>query len=879
MAKSRYSVICPSCDADVPVAATASVGKKIECPKCKYRFPCPPPPGGDAEADEPKGKGKGKKADKKKGGSTVLIGAGLGVLAVAVLVGGAIFVLGDSEEPPKSNPNGGGTVTPVPPPQGLTPPPPTVTTPPPTTTGSGNHGPKSGPSDPDVTPPPAGRPSAEVQRPPRSTPLPEVTNLIPGDAVGVYHVNTAQAVKTPLYRAFFDPTIRDLFQDSFFFRSELISGYVHAVVGPDRDPFVVLRTESPVDDKVMLAQWGSEAVGIPKDSPVRNRYFYLLKSNPFLKAVGGAFAPDSVAGQLGVRLANGPKKAADRPWAFHAYDDQTLILTTEPSMVRFLGDLQTNGYPPFKTHVEEKAAMPDAPAGGAPGAATPEGPRPAGGPTPAGGAPVSGAPAAPPKRLFTTIRNYQTIEPDLKRTLNTFETNPAGDPPVAIYAETLDQRMLASRGVGRAVGRELPPAQGLVEAVRVLGFALTGFNNERLTGSVSLEFVSDDAAKVAAHQQVLPSLLPATFALGPVLGYRVYLVNEVGPPPAQTADGALPPGGQPPAASGTPGNGFPLGVLPLGGQLPTIPEPVGAFPFFPLGSSPNSPSGTVPYPQPGPGGFPPPTGSPDVPPGPGGPGTNPDGTPGGPPVPAGPRVSAVTVSANDRVLNIDTAILWGEDKFAAKVMPVVNRTAAQFRGKMVVLSGKTDADTLAAVGPKLVARKAPFPRGALDRVAQQDRFRLSYPPEQRTSFLADLLPYIGRGGLRTQLQDRKFAWYAPENLPSAEAWVPEFLVPSYPAVVVAGDEPARAGRPAARRDELRRPRRRRPRRRPVRPEEPGTGEVSRHHRVRLGFDRGRHQGRVVEHGVSDPGPARPAAAVDRWRRFNAGRRRRLRRCR
>ena len=58
----RFTTNCPSCDAGVAVKA-ALVGKKIECPKCKFRFVVPAPAGGEpaapAKADKP---GKSKSA-------------------------------------------------------------------------------------------------------------------------------------------------------------------------------------------------------------------------------------------------------------------------------------------------------------------------------------------------------------------------------------------------------------------------------------------------------------------------------------------------------------------------------------------------------------------------------------------------------------------------------------------------------------------------------------------------------------------------------------------------------------------------------------------------------------------------------------------------
>src|SRR5437588_34790 len=106
---------CPSCEAMVPIRDPSLIGKKIDCPKCKYRFVVEEP-GGDGE-DEPapekgarkgkpgdKGKGGPRRADdeaperagkKKAGGSALLfVGIGLGVVALIALVVGGLWVFG-----------------------------------------------------------------------------------------------------------------------------------------------------------------------------------------------------------------------------------------------------------------------------------------------------------------------------------------------------------------------------------------------------------------------------------------------------------------------------------------------------------------------------------------------------------------------------------------------------------------------------------------------------------------------------------------------------------------------------------------------------------------------------------------------------------------
>src|SRR5258708_938486 len=125
---------CPSCEAMVPIRDPGLVGRKIDCPKCKYRFVVEKPKGkpkGDDEDDgasdtpaptkkvkktngavratqPPAAAGKAKTAPrrpsedeedeadrpkKKKSGvsMTVYLGAGLGVLALGLLIFGAVM--------------------------------------------------------------------------------------------------------------------------------------------------------------------------------------------------------------------------------------------------------------------------------------------------------------------------------------------------------------------------------------------------------------------------------------------------------------------------------------------------------------------------------------------------------------------------------------------------------------------------------------------------------------------------------------------------------------------------------------------------------------------------------------------------------------------
>src|SRR5215471_8289315 len=67
MATSGFKQQCPSCEALVPIKDTSLVGRKIDCPKCKYRFVVEEP-GEEKDASDDSSEDV-KKSAKKKGGA------------------------------------------------------------------------------------------------------------------------------------------------------------------------------------------------------------------------------------------------------------------------------------------------------------------------------------------------------------------------------------------------------------------------------------------------------------------------------------------------------------------------------------------------------------------------------------------------------------------------------------------------------------------------------------------------------------------------------------------------------------------------------------------------------------------------------------------
>ena len=775
MANIRYNVDCPSCEASVPIRSSSMIGKKTECPKCKYKFVVPEQPDADGAAPT-----KGKKSAKKKGGSKTLIyvGAGVGVLAVVLLVVAGVFLMGGDGKPAPSTatntdvkPSGGGrTATPAAGAEAST-----------------DGGPGAKPEETGGT-----TPTTAVATP--NAKLKDVTNLLPNETTAVYRVNfdRLNSHATPLANALFDTKVKDLFRNAMTFGTDNLATYIHCVVGPDRETFGVIRTKAPID---VTAFYNSLKDGKLPSGVKRGNEMFLLKANAFVDSVSQAFTTRTLTKMVGVELpplTQAQKDAAaKKQYAVCVFDSQTLVLGDLLTMERYLDDLSDTGYPPFKSELstEQPPAAP-AEGPGAPGA-TPPGPGPGAAPpaalapapfsaktipllapqsppvrpSPAGesdgrpgmmvppGAPgAPGAPAkpGPQRRLFTTVPTYRTIDPPLKKMLNQLEENEA-EPPAVVYAEKLDQRIFNSRQFQQLYQQTGNGAAAFLARVQMVGGIVNEVTQDKGNVAVALEFVSDDDAKKTVAEAILPGLAVGTPLIDLLLGTRTQVKDNTGA--GQGGSNPMAPGGGSPgiADGGTPGAGG-RGIGPGGGT--------------PGGGGRNAPGGRGPPggdEAGGGGGFP------------GGAGGNPsDG------LPTASNAGLVEIDLADRLLMITATMKWPEEKYKSVLAPQITRLSSMMKGRMSVLTGEIEWHRLAAVSNKLLDGKKSYPRGTLDREASDTRYRLAYPPEQRCSFFVDLLPYIGQGPLRNQIQDKKFPWYAKENINAGESWVPEFLVPYYP---------------------------------------------------------------------------------------------------
>jgi uncharacterized protein (TIGR03067 family)/predicted Zn finger-like uncharacterized protein len=793
------NIQCPSCEAGFAVKDSL-IGKKVDCPKCKYRFKAELPEDDDA----PRVK-KADKAKKKGGSNTLVIGGVIGALALILLAVGAVFIFGgfgsgdspkaggagSTSTPPRTgSPDGGGAGT-----------------------GDGSGTPGEGTTTPDGGEPTTATGGTTPDNKPKGVKpgnLKHASNLLHGEAISVYCIYAERLLQTPLFNSVFDRNTQEFFRNSLTFDAADIETYHHCVVNPDRTPFGVFRLKKPLDELALLNK--IENMKGPL-SPIKGRSYNTIKSNAFLDAIGRALSSESVRNEMGIAVTEDEKKKwaedAKKPLAFHVYDSQTLIVADQLDLERFLQDLDDKGDPPMKSILAPDAPPPESqpmPGDGGPGAAP--GGAPGGGGTSGvgalfprdgkvyllqgrgrpGGPGAPGAPGGPPggdprgggdgpgsadggatpgqggaprpRRSFTSNPHYRTVDEQLKFMLNRLEDEDPNNPPAIIYAEILDQRFFNNRQFGalfRATGDAL---FGLLSQIKVVGAAIRVFNKDKFVASAAFEFQNEADARQATGRFIQPLLDQLTPLLSLFLGTPIEVRNNAqGGGQAPGAFGPGGPGGEPGAGGNAPP---PPGLVPGGVGGPGGPPRGGVG--SPDGGDPRGGAGQ---------GF-----------GPGGAGTG-----------AGSNPSFISVSLSDKATILGMEILWNEERYKRTILPLIVSLANQLKGRMAVLSGETTWHSLAAAFPKLkAAGNKPFPRGTLEREVVAERFGMPFPPEQRVSFLADLLPFLGKGGLRSTIQEKKFPWYAKENLPAAESWVPEFLVPYYPQTAWRASHPMAEGK-------------------------------------------------------------------------------------
>jgi hypothetical protein len=803
----------------VPIRDPGLIGRKIDCPKCKYRFVVESPeqpeaeeeaeakgakktkpngtavttkpgakaaakartkPGAKKDADD-EAEGKPKKKQKSGGSKVLVLGIGLAVVAVIALGVGAFLLFGGKKETKK--PSTPGPIASAPGPSG-------------SNTGAADGGEGGGAGEvKGQQPDKGGNPEAALAN------LGDPTNLLPNDTQALISVPTPRLLGSPLRLAAMGPGgfSEEQFQKTLGVSLEDTRRIVMAMNFTGDWVFTVVRTAKPVNKEYLAAR-----LRLSPEPPINNLAYSLVKGQL-----------DSLSNLLFTRGRPG------KDLALHVVDPYTLVFADVAPMKKFLQD---KGHPRHQAPAEAPAEPPagrggpggaepgrtmggpgrgpmpggmqlpggpSATVGGPPGGAEPGrtmgGPGAPGGPfkgrggmttggPPAGpGGPPGeggegGAPAAP-----AASGSYLTIAPTLKSVLDNLEKADKGEPTVlltgvvngkvllGVPAAQLVVKPALQEFVAKAQDwikknkEQLPQGYNLKESDP--GAAAKALQESEVFGFCLTALSADKLATAAGAEtksRQAAEDLEGFLKVGLTLGLPV--LKEHTGLNLQLADSAG-------------GNRFPTGVpgMPGGPGMPGMPGGgVGRF-----GPSSAGMPGR---------GFP---GMPGMPGGPGGRGAMrpPAGVEGGGGTTGGanseqtdePKDGTIDVSLNGQTVVIALDLKLKEPMYQDLKRRVSN-VASLLKGECDLAVGRSSVHELAAATQAYLRDKGHFPPGALPRSPSPER-GFPWRPDQRLSWAAELLPYFQGGEFRDLYQSlsRDQSWDQSPNLEAGQKVVPQLL--------------------------------------------------------------------------------------------------------
>ncbi len=753
---------CPSCEAWVPVRDPNLIGRKIDCPKCKYRFVVEDPGDGaegaeEGEAASPANKtGRGERggngkdaavkgragqrqrgedegaATKAGGGNTKLIlGIGLGVAALVILVAVGYMIWPSSTKKPTS----------------------------PSSPGSGSSA-STTTEDEKEDKPAAGPNSFEM-----------VSNLLPPGTEGVCNIRMQQLRNTSLGRAIFDTpgALRvEGIDQQLGLAVEDIDVLIQAWSLNKHWLFNVLHTSKPFNlDSVKSALRAK-----PVREKIQDQEYFVLDANPWLDTLISLSLP-------GYLRKNDPSQstASSGPVYLRKYDDQTLVLADEAPMKEFLTN---KGRFPAKEKPQEPAkdaGKDGAGAGNGPGAKQ----QGQGGPMPgapgAGGGPpggmrggMPGGPGGKPgmggmmpgaqggganEPAAAPSGAYLTIDYSLKSMLDKVENK-----------QTVISGALDSTAINKLVPLEEIPSEIKTQMKLESLFEEKGFTIGASVGlrdgillTLGAEAPSEDQAKQA--RDLLQQIGPLVAA-----GLSQELKTEVKMADDGARGGGFGPGGMM-------GPGGMQGPFPGGGMRGGMQPPgAGGMPMGPPGAG--GMRGGMPMGPPGSGGMPMQPGMPGM-----GGMQRPGGTPLEPPKPEKPA-STIKVTVQEKTLLVafdlvDAAVV---NRF---MRDVAGPEAIELKGRLDMAGKRMRVHELAKAAsryPEVAPHQGQLPRGTAKRESPASRAERPYPPNERVSWMADLLPFMQseHQALSGEIHPEK-SWRDPENLNAARVLIPQFLDP------------------------------------------------------------------------------------------------------
>ncbi len=743
---------CPSCEALVPIRDPDLIGRKIDCPKCKYRFVVEDPAGADADEAPKSKKGPDKNAKKpvkakgkrrpddeddddrssssKGGGSNkLLIGGLVGGVALIALAITAYFLLSDDSSTPKA----GSSVASTPAPK---------------------------PSVPDEEE----KKTAVEEKPAAVASADMITNLLPPDTEGVCAVRLNSFVQNPVGHAIFGAPGTFLvggLQRNLGFSPADVDLLLQGWNFSSNWTINILHSTKPFDKNAIIAALKLK----PADAKIQDQEYFVADNNPWLDALGrAAFArlvqtsPTRLtvrSGKLGARF----------------YDDQTLVLADLVPLQTFLnakGSFEYRKAAKPEEKKEEKEA--ETPAGGNDGKVG----RPnkqlglvssgmsMGGEGAAGAQGANKPDAKPAEPETKESASYMTIAPNLKAMLDRLDTK---KPMLSLAVESEPAKGRVAALSSDPVGFDV-----VIKEAQIVGAAILW--KDHLTFLMEGDFGSEDGAKRRLRDLDKTSGKKLAENLGKRLGTTVELPDEAetsdpfgaggaGAFPGLGGRGNMPGGGPPPSmgggrgrrgaedeGNGRPGSGGPAGRPGRGGNVTGGMTAPG---FGPPGAGGTAGFGA------GLGGF----GAP-----------NPNAAPEPPKEPA---KATARFHIQDRTVVLMTLDLIDSDVYSHLLNKLLRPTMIQEKGTLDMAGGRSRVHELAAATQKTAEQmQRTFPRGTLERPLPSSRAGRPYSPDQRISWLAELLPYMGHGALHAQL-NRAQSWRDADNIGAASTLIPQFL--------------------------------------------------------------------------------------------------------
>jgi hypothetical protein len=795
---------CPSCEAMVPIRDPNLIGRKIDCPKCKYRFVVEDP--GETEEAEDDGASKAKKGKRdedkggkgakgktaakrrdddddeeavgagKKGGNTKLaLIVGISVVVLAGLgVGGYFIIWGDSGSTTATRPSG-------PPSSG-----PSAQQKPPTTPANTEQAADAG-TKPEETKPQTATEAALAASQPTGD---FITNLLPNTTEGVCTVHVEQLKATALGREIFDPTAYNApaLGQHLGFPADKIDLLVSAWSFRGNWTLNILHVKEPLNRDAIRAALHAEPVA-EKDQ-INGQVYYVLKSNPWLEKLGRSMYSFLVQTSETVL----PPRSG--PMALALFDAQTVVLGDVAPLQEFL---KVGGR--FQVITEEKKEEPKAeenkdqanqsPAGGGAGTIQRPGLPNAGaagggaggmmqgqqqmqermrqgmgggrgGPGPAGAGQGGADSAAAEPTEPTATGNYLTISRSLKYVLDRLEIK---KPVISLALDTAATRNDPARPLG------LNPLQLelFFKEAQVIGAALLMKDNDITLRLASL-FENEDDARRRDRQMRGDD--------GKDLAERLskFVDTKVAPPEEEDAQVSSAPGrggrgagGRGPAtdeggdamggggmARGGGGSGG-AGAANMMAQQQMMQQRMrgqmgagAANPMMQMMGQQNQQQNTAP--------------------------------------PVEKPKSEVQVTTQERLL-VFLTLHFGDPAEGRVRRNFVHQEVMKQKGYLDMASGDARIHEFARAIASFPQSNGGFlPRGTLERPVLSTRAGRPYSPDERLSWMVSLLPYLGpeQASLYGQI-DRTKSWrdpgtsVDPGNLSLSSTLVPQFLDPEYPS--------------------------------------------------------------------------------------------------